>query len=1066
MASTSLGTLTLDLAVRLSEFTDGLSRAERETRDSTENMGSSVGKFKEQLIADLSGTPIGGAIDLLNEKLGSITEAFGEGGLAGAAKIGAASVIGSVVAIGAGLIALAVETAEADRQLVLLADKANTTTRNLQVLSAAASDFGLDMEGVTDVLADAREKFGEFSATGGGGLVDTLELLQKSTKMTDAEIAKFGREITTVDTVDAITMVENALADANVTTQEARFVNESLASGLDDIAPVWANNAEILKQVDAQLEQTGVIRTQESIDQSAILSQQIQDTTVQFNGLKNQLVTATLPAISGLIDYMSGGTDASKDLGSNLSVVGSIAKGVASFVIGLSTAFKTVAYTIAGASMALFSFYDLSGKMLTSPLDAIQHFAEFRRTIDNAITFTKQDIHDAWMAGGTAINKIYDPQVGNLVTGAGNNVSSSYTPPATTDSSGRSAASKENTTAVKENTKATQELLRKVVLGGKDWGITPGNGFGGARGHNGIDIPTPRGTQVYAPESGTVSLSGSNSGRGGKQLVLIGESGKRYGFAHLDSYDVANGAQVSAGMGVAKTGGTGTRPNGKGYNPHLHLTVTQNGKKVDPANIKVGGTSSNIKYDATVGNANAKAADDTQRQREKEAAEAERDLQDMLRRQGSITAKYATEREKIESEHLANVAEIKALYAEGSAKRDDLLAREEVEYIDAKNAKAKSILAQYLTGEAKLKYEHGLKLKAIDDANVEDDSARQALVDEQNKAYQEDLANFRWAAQAKLREQDKLYQSIAESARANGINSVATGLDAMAQRTMNSEDYAGWRLAQDHDESFDSVNNQYTNRQSEINGRDERGEFNLPELERYELLEIAKQEHLDNMWALEQEYALRQQSLDEQQAAQRVAIYQSLFAGMTNAASVFFGENSRMHKVAFALEKAYAVHKALMNVKETYSNTFNSLSAIPLIGPYIAMPGAVAASALQVATAAGIQGMAAPSVAGIAHGGLDNVPSESTYLLDKGERVLSPKQNKDITNFIAEGRAKNAGVVVNNYSSAKIEQRQDANGMTILEVRNEIKRGFTDLRNPNSHNAKMVQASFNTTVKR
>ncbi|MCR8922666.1 tape measure protein [Dasania sp. GY-MA-18] len=44
------------------------------------------------------------------------------------------------------------------------------------------------------------------------------------------------------------------------------------------------------------------------------------------------------------------------------------------------------------------------------------------------------------------------------------------------------------------------------------------------------------------------------------------------------------------------------------------------------------------------------------------------------------------------------------------------------------------------------------------------------------------------------------------------------------------------------------------------------------------------------------------------------------------------------------------------------------------------------------------QGLA---VAGIAHGGLDYVPSESTFLLDEGERVLSPRQNKDLTQFLS-----------------------------------------------------------------
>lgn len=164
-----------------------------------------------------------------------------------------------------------------------------------------------------------------------------------------------------------------------------------------------------------------------------------------------------------------------------------------------------------------------------------------------------------------------------------------------------------------------------------------------------------------------------------------------------------------------------------------------------------------------------------------------------------------------------------------------------------------------------------------------------------------------------------------------------------------------------------------------------------------------------------------------------------------------------MHKAAFAMEKAFAVQKALMNIEETYSNTFNAISAIPLIGPYIAMPMAIAASAMQVASAAGIQGMSAPSVSGIAHGGLDYVPKESTYLLDKGERVLSPNQNSDLTKFMNNGSA-NGNVQVNiiNNSSARVQSSDNGRTITITDVRNEVKRGFAELNNPNSHPSKMV----------
>jgi hypothetical protein len=49
----------------------------------------------------------------------------------------------------------------------------------------------------------------------------------------------------------------------------------------------------------------------------------------------------------------------------------------------------------------------------------------------------------------------------------------------------------------------------------------------------------------------------------------------------------------------------------------------------------------------------------------------------------------------------------------------------------------------------------------------------------------------------------------------------------------------------------------------------------------------------------------------------------------------------------------------------------------------------------------------------IAHGGLEQVPEDATFLLRRGERVLSPRQNRDLTSFLDErGGAPGAGALV------------------------------------------------------
>ncbi len=219
MATTSLGRLTLDLAVRLSEFSDGLSRAERETRDRTANMGASVRTFRDQMMEDLGGTQLGGVIDGLNERLASIS---GGGMMAGAALAGMA-VGGIAVATGA-LITMALETSKADVQLQVMAATANTGLKSFQVLTHAAAGLGVEQEALAAILADTQEKLGEFSATGGGGAADFFEALQNNTKMTDEEIRNLGKTLQGKDGVEAIQLLKNKMDELGATSQEQRFV--------------------------------------------------------------------------------------------------------------------------------------------------------------------------------------------------------------------------------------------------------------------------------------------------------------------------------------------------------------------------------------------------------------------------------------------------------------------------------------------------------------------------------------------------------------------------------------------------------------------------------------------------------------------------------------------------------------------------------------------------------------------------------------------------------------------------------------------------------------------------
>lgn len=1042
MATTSLGRLTLDLAVRLSDFTDGLTQAERQARDSARNIGGSVRELRDNIADDIS-------------KISGSFAGMAIGGLA--------------VSTGA-LVAMTIEAAKADVQLGIMAGTANTGLKSFQVLTHAAAGFGVEQEALAAILADTQEKLGEFSATGGGGAADFFEALQNNTEMTDEQIRKLGKTLQGKDGVEAIQYLKDELDAMGATSQEQRFVMESLAGDLGNLMPLFANGGQTLKDYGKELEDAGVIKSKDAIDQSRILAAETQAIQTKFEGVKTQLVAEMIPALGTLITHFTDGKVEGKGFRTEVDNVGKAIRGTTSLVVGLAAGVSVIAtsFQTVGAQMRMIgqtsnAFFAADGVMAKGAALAAGFVGTAGVTTVGLKSITEQyedaiSTIDKLMAGHK--NRLSD--LGQVYYDSNTFLQSNTDGLAiNTVEAEENAKAKEKQAAAEK--KLAEERKKAAAAQSRLVGISGDTGIGNAHLHVQYrDKSRPVSTTDLARfQAGGKSIEsyGKTSGYGPRNTGIKGAST----FHRGTDFGLPKNTPITTSVPV-KNVKTWLDKKGGGY---VSTITFGDGVVIDLLHqmpsimaLDKGETTGNSQIDGAIKKADAMW--------QKSATDAARAQEEQERKQLSVATKWANDKEKIELTYQSNIAEIKEAHAEGSTDYIKYMARAEEDYAKAKNAGLLSITEKYFSEEQKIHDDHRKAIAAIEKEFVEKDPNRTLFVDLQNAAYQEDLANFKFASGAKARAQDKMYQSIANSARANSTAAVGTGLDSMAQRTMSDNDYAIWRLGQDHDEAYNSVNDQYTNRQAEINAVDERGNFALPELERFELLEIAKQEHLDKMWAMEQEYALKDQMLAEQQTSQRVAIYQGLFAGMTDAASVFFGESSRMHKAAFALEKGYAVYTALMNVETTRSKTFDALSGIPLIGPYIAGPGSIAAAALQVATAANIQGMSAPSVAGIAHGGLDNVPAEATYLLQKDERVLSPKQNKDLTKYLGESRkARGGDITINNNSSAEVSARRNDDGSVSIEMVDKmIKRSFGRIADSNSFESKQIQRHTTARVKR
>ncbi|WP_228268396.1 hypothetical protein [Acinetobacter ursingii] len=153
-------------------------------------------------------------------------------------------------------------------------------------------------------------------------------------------------------------------------------------------------------------------------------------------------------------------------------------------------------------------------------------------------------------------------------------------------------------------------------------------------------------------------------------------------------------------------------------------------------------------------------------------------------------------------------------------------------------------------------------------------------------------------------------------------------------------------------------------------------------------------------WQLvtQEEYQRRLLQSEQQYHLDRLNLSMNSYGNTLNATVGFFkgmlGESSNAYYVLYEAQRSYALAQAGMNVWKAASDA------------YANEPGTVwnklaAAGIATLKSSAFVDLIASATPQGIFHGGADYVPKESSYLLDKGERVLSPRQNQDLTNYLA-----------------------------------------------------------------
>lgn len=214
---------------------------------------------------------------------------------------------------------------------------------------------------------------------------------------------------------------------------------------------------------------------------------------------------------------------------------------------------------------------------------------------------------------------------------------------------------------------------------------------------------------------------------------------------------------------------------------------------------------------------------------------------------------------------------------------------------------------------------------------------------------------------------------------------------------MSPQDYDRWSLENDRSNAKSGLKNQRVGVEQDIMTSD----LYSTDDDRYEALLEAHREYRDGMAAIDVEYAEQVKELDSQRFNDTMSIYSSLLSqagsvwgDMTGIVKDSAGESSAAYKAMYLVNQGIAMGQATINAFMAYSQVLAQ-------APYpLNMTLAPVALGMGMANVGMI---AAQTISGMAHDGIDNIPKEGTWLLDKGERVVDSRTNSDLKNYLAEG---------------------------------------------------------------
>ncbi|WGF02499.1 transglycosylase SLT domain-containing protein [Acinetobacter baumannii] len=424
------------------------------------------------------------------------------------------------------------------------------------------------------------------------------------------------------------------------------------------------------------------------------------------------------------------------------------------------------------------------------------------------------------------------------------------------------------------------------------------------------------------------------------------------------------------------------------------------------------------------------------------AAESQKAIDDAKK---DVDARYYTEAQRLAKEHQDNIEKITFAYA-GTPQLKEKLAQENALYaaqIAKLESDKKEEYNQYFAFEtdrikqikqnfdrqkelidSNAEYEYGKSKKALEikaalerQKQVEIAAVKREEDAQIQSAFEGYLNQTEIVVKRYQREREEILQTYSLSKRVREemakskdyaifetLNQASDSVFQVGQNSaqslfnrLNPEEFSKFNLQNQYSSDMSGLKDQYDNQVSGINAKADNSIFLESEATRNQELLAAREQFLKAKAALDADYAQKERDLDQQNFETKMQVYSKIagmtgqvFSDMTALLEQSVGKSNALYKTMFFASKAASIAQAIVNTEE------GATKALAQGGAY----GSVLAGVVRATGYASVGIMAAQTIQGMAHNGIDNIPREGTWLLDGGERVLNPQQNKDLTNYL------------------------------------------------------------------